>query len=223
MKTYYILDTETAGLAPPKTGGSGLVELAYMQIDPETLEDLGGEHFRINPECDIQPGAQAAHGISYEEVKDAPVMEPLFPDESVVVIAHNASFDLRFVGRYIDNLAGSLCTLALARQYVPDAPNHKLGTLVDHLWLPSGKAHSALGDVMSTHYLLKELVKRSGRTLDTLISAAVKPKVIHTMPFGKHKGVPIINLDKGYVEWFLRQDIDKDLRASLEMSLKVRA
>jgi DNA polymerase III epsilon subunit-like protein len=221
MQTYYILDTETTGLAPPKTGGSGLVEVAYMRIDPETLEDMGAHAFKVNPECDIHPEAQAAHGISYDDVKDAPVMAPLFTGEKVTIIAHNASFDLRFVSKYIENLVGSLCTLALARQYVTDAPNHKLGTLVQHLNLDSGKAHSALGDVISTHALLKNLVARSGRPLQTLTKAAAKPKLIHVMPFGKYKGVPIINLDKDYVKWFLEQDIDKDLRASLEMSLKV--
>lgn len=223
MQTYYILDTETAGLAPPKTGGSGLVEIAYMRIDPDSLENLGEVSYRVNPECDIHPGAQAAHGISYEEVRNAPLMEPIFLGESVTIIAHNAPFDLRFVSKYVENLAGSLCTLSLARQYVADAPNHKLGTLVEHLGLQAGKAHSALGDVQATHSLLKELVARSGRTVQTLVSAAVKSKVFNTMPFGKHKGVPIMGLDKGYVEWFLKQDIDKDLKASLEMSLKVRS
>lgn len=140
----------------------------------------------------------------------------------VAWITGNCSFDLKFLATQYDNLAGSLCTLALARQYISDSTNHKLGTLVEHLGLPKGQAHNALADCHMTRYLLKYIVEKSGRDLKAHIAAARKPKVIMTMPFGKYKGQKISLLPKWYIEYFADKEIDPDLRYSFDQSLKMR-
>jgi len=143
--------------------------------------------------------------------------------KGAVWVTGNCSFDNKFLAPHYENLVGSLCTLALARQYVKDSPNHKLGTLADHLGLKKGTAHSALGDVHTTHSLLTYLVEKSGRTLTELIAAARKPKIVHTITFGKYRGQQVSQLPLSYIQWFLGQgDIDQDLRYSLEQALKLR-
>lgn len=140
----------------------------------------------------------------------------------VVWVTGNCSFDIKFLAPHYENLVGSLCTLSLARQYIKGSENHKLGTLVKHLGLKGGPAHSALGDVHSTVQLLRVLVDMAGRDLQTLVAAARKPKQIHSMPFGSHKGKPLMELPTAYVEWFLEREIDQDLRLSLETVIRVR-
>ena len=140
----------------------------------------------------------------------------------VAWITGNCSFDLKFLATRYDNLVGSLCTLALARQYIHDSPNHKLGTLVEHLGLPKGNAHNALADCHMTRHLLIYLIEKSGRSLQAHIAAARKPKVVMTMPFGKFKGQRIATLPKWYIDFFADKEIDPDLRYSFDQALKMR-
>ena len=220
---YLITDTETVGLNPPEAPASGVVEVAWAEIDPVTLEIRDEFVSRVNPGCPIHPQASAVHGIYDNDVVDERTLTEVFtPKGPTINIGHNSSFDVRFLSSCYENLVGSLCTLALARQYVKGSANHKLGTLVQHLGLAGGKAHSALGDVHSTVQLLRVLVDMAGRDLPTLVAAARKPKQIHVMPFGLHKGKTILNLPTHYILWFLDREIDQDLRLSLETVMKVR-
>lgn len=140
----------------------------------------------------------------------------------VVWVTGNCSFDLKFLAGQYDNLVGSLCTLALARQYIHDSPNHKLGTLVDHLGLQKGQAHNALADCHMTRHLLIHIIEKSGRDLKAHIAAARKPKVVMQMPFGKYKGQKIATLPRWYIDYFADKEIDPDLRYSFDQALKMR-
>jgi len=221
---YIIADTETIGLQPPPQPNSGVVQVAWVEICPSTIEELGEVNCElVNPGVPIHPEASKVHGIFDKDVKNKPTLEKVFnPKEPVVLICHNFLFDRKFLYPYIENLAGELCTLNLARLLVRGADNHKLQTLADYLNLEKGKAHDAGGDVATTHSLLKYLVKMSGRALPALVDAARVPKNYAVMPFGKHKGVALGNLPMSYVKWFLDQEIDKDLRYSLEQQIKIR-
>lgn len=217
---YYVVDTETTGLKSP----AGVVEFSARKIDGNTLEELEHTASLCNPMLPIEPGAQAIHGISDMDVVGAPLIETVFkPEGPVVAIAHNWAYDSRFLAQHIGNLTGSLCTLSLSRQLIVGSENFKLGTLAKHLNLEVGTAHRAAGDTQTTLNLLRHLVSVSGRTLAQLVEAARKPKIIHTMTFGKYKGQTLSALPKAYIEWFLGLgDIDKDLHLSLTNELKTR-
>lgn len=218
-----IVDTETTGLNPPTAPASGVVEVAYLEIDADTLEIKNEFYSRINPGCEIHPKASEVHGIYDKDVKDCKTLGEVFnPKEAVVNVGHNCTFDVKFLAPYYENLVGSLCTLALARQYVTDSPNHKLGTLVEHLGLPKGNTHNALADCHMTYHLLRHIVDKSGRSLQAHIAAAKKPKVVMVMPFGKYKGQKISTLPKWYIDFFADKEIDQDLRYSFDQTLKTR-
>lgn len=220
---YVILDTETCGLNPPPAPASGVVQVAWAEICPDTLEVLSSNSSLCNPQAPIHPEASKVHGYSNEDVADMPVLQDVLKlDGPIVLICHNLSFDSKFVSRYIENLTGGICTLQLARHHVKDSTNHKLATLAEHFKLDTGKAHDALGDVHTTTQLLRKLVELTGRSLPQMVSAGVKAKNFHTMPFGKHKGRLLMDLPIAYVNWFLDQEIDQDLRYSLEQTMKVR-
>lgn len=220
---FIISDTETVGLHPPPAPASGVVEVAYLELDMNTLGILDEGYSRVQPGCLIHPEASKVHGIMDADVIHAPKLGEVYKfEDSVIHSGHSAAFDLKFLAGQYDNLVGSLCTLALARQYIHDSPNHKLGTLVDHLGLPRGQAHNALADCHMTRHLLIHIIEKSGRDLKAHIAAARKPKVIMQMPFGKYKGQKIATLPRWYIDYFADKEIDPDLRYSFDQALKMR-
>ena len=220
---FLISDVESTGLHPPPAPASGVVEVAYLELDMTTLEILDEGYSRVNPGCPIHPEASKVHGISDADVIHAPKLGEVYKFEDPVIHSgHNSSFDLKFLAGQYDNLIGSLCTLALARQYIHDSPNHKLGTLVDHLGLQKGQAHNALADCHMTRHLLIHIIEKSGRDLKAHIAAARKPKVVMQMPFGKYKGQKIATLPRWYIDYFADKEIDPDLRYSFDQALKMR-
>ena len=79
------------------------------------------------------------------------------------MVAHNASFDSKFWQAELA-LAGLpapqpfACTVLLSRRLYPEAPSHKLGTLVDYHGLPrTGQAHRALADAEMAAALLARM------------------------------------------------------------------
>ena len=220
---FLISDVESVGLNPPPAPASGVVEVAYLELDMNTLEILDEGYSRVQPGCLIHPEASKVHGITDADVIHAPKLGEVYKFEDAVIHSgHSAAFDLKFLAGQYDNLVGSLCTLALARQYIHDSPNHKLGTLVDHLGLPKGQAHNALADCHMTRHLLIHIVEKSGRDLKAHIAAARKPKVVMQMPFGKYKGQKIATLPRWYIDYFADKEIDPDLRYSFDQALKMR-
>ena len=220
---FLISDVESTGLHPPPAPASGVVEVAYLELDMNTLEILDEGYSRVNPGCPIHPEASKVHGISDADVIHAPKLGEVYKFEDAVIHSgHSAAFDLKFLAGQYDNLIGSLCTLALARQYIHDSPNHKLGTLVDHLGLQKGQAHNALADCHMTRHLLIHIIEKSGRDLKAHIAAARKVKVIMQMPFGKYKGQKIATLPRWYIDYFADKEIDPDLRYSFDQALKMR-
>jgi len=218
---WIVLDTETSGLGPE----DGPCEIAWQEIN-ENLEVVHEVYSLIDPQVRISPDAAGIHGITDEQVKDAPTLDEFFHEvvgnpfttEPVTVIAHNAQFDAKFVKPYITEM-DTLCTLRLARHVYPDAPNHKLQTLRYYLGLGGDSredSHSAMGDVMVCRSLLRAVGTELGVGLAALVPYAKLPIVVKKMPFGKHKDSLIPSLPLNYV-WWLRSkaDIDDDLRATL--------
>jgi DNA polymerase-3 subunit epsilon len=76
------------------------------------------------------------------------------------LVAHNASFDTRFLDAewsriHYKRSQSFACSMLLSRRIYPHFPDHKLGTLVRHLKLPTtGEYHRALADAEMTASLL---------------------------------------------------------------------
>jgi len=130
-----VLDTETTGLEPAlghRIIEIGCVELLNRRITGRTF------HRYLNPERDIDIGAEAVHGLQRKDLalkpRFAEIVEELleFIGGSELVI-HNAEFDIGFLdaelrraGRTV--LMGTLCrvldTLVLAREMHPGQRNN---------------------------------------------------------------------------------------------------
>ncbi len=207
---YYVLDTETASLS------GGCVELAWLRVD-SALNVRESFVSRCNPQRKIDADAYAVHGISQELVASAPTLAELAKHlpEQIDMIAHNATFDKRMITPHI-SVGRSLCTLALSRTHIKGTTNHKLPTLRTELNLPEQKDHSALGDVHTTLALLRYIVAITGIDVETHFKRLQAPRMLSRMPFGKHKGLAMLDVPADYRKWLASQDIERDLKYTLE-------
>jgi DNA polymerase-3 subunit epsilon len=129
------LDTETTGLSPAL--GHRIIEIAAVEM---VNRRLTGNHFHcyLNPEREIDAGAQQVHGISIEFLQDKPkfadvVQELLDFVQGGELIIHNAPFDVGFLNHElslmsqaaIDSVCASVIdTLKLAKELHPGQKNN---------------------------------------------------------------------------------------------------
>ena len=92
------LDTETTGLYPDQ--GHRIIEIAGV----ETINRRPtGNHYHkyINPEREIDAGAQEVHGVTLEFLQDKPLFKDLADEflafiQGAELVIHNAPFDIGF-------------------------------------------------------------------------------------------------------------------------------
>lgn len=165
MNTFAVIDFETTGLSPDH--GDRVTEVGVVILSNSEIVDR--YQSLINPQRAIPEFVQALTGITNAMVRQAPdaryVMQELheFVGDTPFV-AHNASFDRKFLdAEYaragLERQTDVACSLLLARRMYPNMPNHKLGTLVRLLSLPSqGTYHRALADAEMTAHLLARMI-----------------------------------------------------------------
>lgn len=220
---WIVLDTETSGLGAEDCP----CEIAWQELDDD-LNTIDKQYSLIDPQRPISPSASGIHQITDSMVADAPTLEeylyqvlsdPFGGERPVVIIAHNAQFDVKFVKPHIKTYGGKLCTLKMARLTYPDSENHKLQSLRFYLDLAvSRDAHSAAGDVEVTAGLLRRISQDTGQDIYTLFEVASQPTIVEKMGFGKHKGKKVAELPKDYIKWLLALDnLDDNLRFTLEL------
>ena len=153
-----ILDTETTGLDPRQ--GHRIIEVAGVEVVNRRLTN---RHFHqyINPDRDIDEGAQAVHGISREFLADKPRFADIvdgFLDfiDGAELIIHNAPFDVGFLNAELELLGKSAVTdfcnsvtdtLKMARDNYPGKRN-SLDALCERLEIDNShrNLHGALLD-----------------------------------------------------------------------------
>ena len=130
-----VLDTETTGLSTAQ--GHRIIEIGCVELVDRRL--TGREFHRfLNPDRDIDEGAERVHGISREDLEIAPRF-PEIVDElleylrGAELVIHNASFDVGFLEHElnlmkhpqpkIEDHATVLDTLTLARKLHPGQRN----------------------------------------------------------------------------------------------------
>jgi len=130
-----VLDTETTGLEVDQQ--HRIVEIGCVELVNRRITGRVFHHY-LNPDRDIDEGAQQVHGLSREQLSKEPrfreIAAPLLEFiGGAELIIHNAPFDVGFLNaelRRLDPPAGrveSLCsvldTLVLARQMHPGQRN----------------------------------------------------------------------------------------------------
>lgn len=123
-----VLDTETTGISFQE--GHRIIEIGCVELINRKITSRHF-HYYINPQREIDAGAQAVHGISIDFLKDKPIFSDIADEflefiRDAELIIHNASFDLGFLNgelrkihpRFskIESMQSVLDTLIMARK-----------------------------------------------------------------------------------------------------------
>ena len=167
---FVVLDLETTGGSP---ANDRITEVGAVKI--RGGEVLGTFHTLVNPEVSIPPLISALTGITNGMVADAEPIEVVLPClleflGGAVLVAHNASFDRRFVQANLERHGYQripnrvVCTARLARKLLPrdEVPNVRLATLAAYLGATVAPCHRALTDAKATVDVFHSLLERAG-------------------------------------------------------------
>jgi DNA polymerase III subunit epsilon len=170
-----VLDTETTGLEASQ--GHKIIEIGCIELFGRRISGRSWHHY-LDPERDIDPGAQAVHGIAREDLVGKPRFSDL-ADELIAfltdaeIVIHNAAFDVGFlnaelakVGKpAVHTFATITDSLMMARAMFPGKKN-SLDALCERLSVDNtGRTlHGALLDAQ----LLAEVYLAMTRGQDSL-------------------------------------------------------
>ena len=158
---YCVADLETSGI---RVENNRILSVAAS---------CRGKEFSsfVNPCMRIPPAATKVNGISDDDVKDSPKWDVVGPRlwawleerrieagaHTVVLVAHNASFDCSFIRAEMARLPfippgppkmAAVDTLRIARSRLVTIPRHRQCDVYEHLFHEQpGDQHSAVGDV----------------------------------------------------------------------------
>jgi DNA polymerase-3 subunit epsilon len=181
--SYVVVDVETTGGSP--FSGHRITEIAAVVV-------AGGEvrhvyETLVDPERVIPPQIVRLTGITAEMVRGKPPFRAIAADvlhalQGHVFVAHNVTFDWRFVSAEVERASGvglegrRLCTVRLARKLLPHLRSRSLGYVAD--WYGADAfaqsyfegrhgtgrpwRHSAAGDAVATAHCLVRLLHDAG-------------------------------------------------------------
>jgi DNA polymerase III subunit epsilon len=169
--TFACVDLETTGGAPPD---SRITEIGAVTF-------RGGERLAtfqtlVDPGVPIPRFITHLTGIDDLAVRQAPPVDSVLPAllevlRGAVFVAHNASFDFRFLNHDLERLGYEsipgppVCTARLARRVLSpdDVPNLRLATLAQFFRTATTPCHRALQDAEACAEVLHGLLDLGGR------------------------------------------------------------
>ncbi|GAM10448.1 DNA polymerase III PolC-type [Geobacter sp. OR-1] len=134
--TTIIIDFETTGLSP--NYGDRTIEVGAVLVSNNQIE----ERFQslMNPRIKISSFIEDYTGITNRMLSKAPDINDVMKKLKSFIarhhlVAHNASFDSRFLDAEFSRINHKrvnefACSMLISRRLYPNAPNHKLETLV---------------------------------------------------------------------------------------------
>lgn len=165
-ETIVVLDFETSGISPDY--GDRAIEVGAVMLREGKIVD----RFQslMNPGVRINSFIENYTGITNQMVQEAPKAADVMREFARFIgktplVAHNASFDRRFLAAEFERIGRQCqqdfgCSMLAARRIYPDAPNHKLETLVRYKSLRTdGTFHRALADAEMTAHLWLAMTK----------------------------------------------------------------
>ncbi len=166
---YVVVDCETTGGSPAR--GHRITEVAAVRVDRQGRVRDEFESL-VNPGRLIPRFVARLTSITDAMVAEAPPFLELAPRlqetmAGAVFVAHNASFDLRFLewelkrGDYAPPRGRQLCTARLARKTMPELRSRSLDSLIHFYGITCDARHRAYGDAVATATVLTRLLDRA--------------------------------------------------------------
>lgn len=186
--SYVVVDVETTGGSWYM--GDRITEIACVVVRngeiAETFETL------VNPERSIPAFVSRLTNITSEMVRRAPTFDRIAPDvmrvlEGNVFVAHNATFDWRFVTAELTRSTGQklrgrkLCTVKMARTVLPQISRRSLDYVARYYGVEITNRHRAGGDALATAHcfirMLSDLSERGCVHWDDLSTLLARPSM----------------------------------------------
>lgn len=154
---FVAVDVETTGLS----NDDSIIEIAAVKFADGEVEEIFSSLVRSKK---VVPSAVTRlTGITQSMILEAPHPELVIRDFVAFIsnhrlVFHNASFDMRFIGKYLEYFnypvpSRILDTLPIARRKLPNLSSHRLAILTEHLGLPVTQSHRARDDSLATGHL----------------------------------------------------------------------
>jgi DNA polymerase III subunit epsilon len=174
---FAVVDVETTGGRPGH--GDRITEIAIVRVQNGQIIDVF--ETLVNPECPIPPFISQITRITSDMVRNKPVFAGIAREvaerlEGHIFVAHNASFDWRFVSHEVFRGTGqaldgtTLCTLRLARKVLPQLSRRNLDAVAKFysVEIPPDARHRAAGDAIATAKVLIAMLRdAAGRDITT--------------------------------------------------------
>ena len=182
-----VVDIETTGQRISETGVTEIGAVRLRGLQPvERFDRL------VNPGRPIPPYVAQLTGISDAMVADAPPLAAVLPEferfaRGAVLVAHNAAFDAALLDHHARNILGrplglpAVCTLKLARRWLPALERVSLDALREHFAIEpgNGSRHRALADAELTAQVFVRMLateqRDTLRTIADLVAAQEDP------------------------------------------------
>lgn len=166
---FTAIDFESAGTATGKTDAPVQVGTTSWSLD-QGITDTWTSY--IHTDQEITWSAQKVHGITSEDLKDAPKLMLLWPQlkrrlSSAAVVAHGHGTEKRFLNAFPGHGFGPwIDTLQLSRAAWPQMEDHSLGSICQAHQLhhavsevvPDRTWHDALYDAAASIILLEHII-----------------------------------------------------------------
>jgi DNA polymerase-3 subunit epsilon len=168
---YVVVDVETTGGDPQR---HRIIEICCLVLEDGTITDRFAT--LVNAHQPVPPSITALTGITNSMLLCAPEEEEVFArvrqllePAGTIFVAHNASFDWRFLQATLERLGYSvalpqLCTYRLARRLLPATLRRKgLDSLIAYFGIPVAQRHRAEPDAEATAAVLSHLLQLAAR------------------------------------------------------------
>lgn len=170
--SFVVIDFETTGL---KVADSEIIQIgAIYYVNGEIINTFSSY---VKPtSSSLSPTITRITGITMNTLTDAPTLENILPKfltfiGGLTLVAHNASFDMKFLLSAIDRCGivmekfRVIDTLTLSRRLFDGMPNYKLETLKKQLNLGDQRSHNALEDCYTTGSLYMTCLRKTQSSL----------------------------------------------------------
>lgn len=229
-----VVDTETTGVSHD----ARIIELAILTED--TLHS-----WRFNPGIPIPAEATAVHGITDADVADCAT----FAEQAGDVLAHlngddtiagyNVKFDLQMIQSELSRAGLPLLDLTskrlvcAMRYWQVHEPRTLTAAVEKFLGRPHTGAHGAAADVRATRDVLEAMGLKFGGEIemaDPMPERAswcgptddlVWRDGVVCLNFGKHKGTPLHELDRGMLTWLVENARARHVQDAAKVALMV--
>ena len=161
LTQFTVVDVET-----PNASQNSICSIAILHV--ENNQVTYAKEYLVNPQAKFDNMNMSIHHITPKMVGNAPTFPTVWKDikhffTNGVVIAHNATFDLRVIGKTLASYDIAvpdfqyICTLKKARRHIPKEVfgSHKLNVLCDAYHIDLDHHHDAMCDTKACKSLFE--------------------------------------------------------------------